>query len=156
TRSRRSAASIRLWTPATYADKCHHCDTGLHVTLWAHGGRTPMRTTARSDVLRARAIAGTYVVVLAWDFQPGQEDKHKGLMGFAIERRELKNGQEVERYWMRSIKRFREKDRGLPPGTPVSTAAHPIQSFQWADYTALANHTYRYRIVPTYGPSKNL
>lgn len=74
-----------------------------------------MRKHGASPVLRARAIAGTYVVVLAWDFQPGQEQKRNGLMGFAIERAELKNGQIIERYWMRSIKRFREKDRGLPP-----------------------------------------
>ena len=115
-----------------------------------------MRKHGASPVLRARAIAGTYVVVLAWDFQPGQEQKRNGLMGFAIERAELKNGQIDERYWMRSIKRFREKDRGLPPGTPVSTADHPVQSFQWADYTAQASSSYRYRIVPTYGPAKNL
>ncbi|MGD4150923.1 hypothetical protein QT608_22465, partial [Xanthomonas citri pv. citri] len=57
---------------------------------------------------------------------------------------------------MRSIKRFREKDRGLPPGTPVSTADHPIQTFQWGDYTAQSSRTYRYRIVPTYGTAKNL
>jgi len=30
-----------------------------------------MRSKANSVVLRARAIAGTYVVVLAWDFLPG-------------------------------------------------------------------------------------
>ena len=115
-----------------------------------------MRKSATSPVLRARAIAGTYVVVLAWDFQPGQEQKRNGLMGFAIERAELVDGRIDERYWMRSIKRFRDKDRGLPAGTPVSTADHPIQSFQWGDYTAQAGRSYRYRIVPTYGPAKNL
>ncbi|MGD4086938.1 hypothetical protein QT607_22635, partial [Xanthomonas citri pv. citri] len=106
--------------------------------------------------MRARAVAGTYVVILAWDFAPDQENKHSGLMGFAIERTELNNGAQVEIYWMRSIKRFREKDRGLPPGTPVSTADHPIQTFQWGDYTAQSSRTYRYRIVPTYGTAKNL
>ncbi|TVZ74758.1 hypothetical protein BCL32_0064 [Rhizobium mongolense USDA 1844] len=110
-----------------------------------------MRVTATNTVMRARAIAGTYVVTLAWDFQPGQDGKREGLMGFAVERTELKGGQIVERYWMRSIKRFRDKDRGLLPGTPVSTADHPIQSFQWADYTTQANCHYRYRIVPVYG-----
>jgi len=35
-------------------------------------------------------------------------------------------GNEVERYWMRGIKRFKERGKGLPPGTPVSTAEHPI------------------------------
>ena len=89
-----------------------------------------MRKSLTNGTLRVRAIAGTYVVILAWDFVPGEEARHKDLLGFAIERTELKQGAVVERYWMRSIKRFREKDRGLPPGTPVSTADHPIQSFQ--------------------------
>ncbi len=116
-----------------------------------------MRTKATSDVLKARAIAGTYVVVLAWDFRPGNLAKRKGLLGFAIQRDELgADGLPVESYWMRSIKRFKDKDKGLPPGTPVSTADHPIQSFQWADYTAKAGRTYRYRIVPAYGSPKLL
>ena len=116
-----------------------------------------MRKSLTNGTLRVRAIAGTYVVILAWDFAPGEEARHEGLLGFAIERTELKQGGAVvERYWMRSIKRFREKDRGLPPGTPVSTADHPIQSFQWGDYTAQAGRTYRYRIVPAYGTPKRL
>jgi len=78
-----------------------------------------MRTTATGGLLKARAIAGTYVVVLAWDALPGQKAKLKGCLGFAIERTEFdQNGAIVESYWMRSIKRF--KDKGLPPGTPVS------------------------------------
>lgn len=115
-----------------------------------------MRATSSGPVLRARAIAGTYVVILAWDFKPAKLGKRAGLMGFAIERTEFKNGKVVERYWMRSIKRFKNKDRGLPPGTPVSTADHPIQSFQWGDYTARADRKYVYRIVPLYGTPINL
>lgn len=115
-----------------------------------------MRVVAENDVMRARAIAGTYVVTLAWDFRPGQDAKRDGLMGFAIERTRLKGDEVDERYWMRGIKRFRDKDRGLAPGTPVSTADHPIQSFQWADYTAEKDHRYLYRIVPVYGAVKNL
>jgi len=115
-----------------------------------------MRATAASAVLRVRAIAGTYVVVLAWDFVAGQDTKKAGLMGFAIQREELEGGKSVERYWMTGIKRFKDRDRGLPPGTPVSTADHPIQSFQWADYTAETNRSYRYMIVPVYGTVKML
>ncbi len=115
-----------------------------------------MRTKAQSPLLKARAIAGTHVIVLAWDLLPGQanEQKLRGLLGFALERSELQNGAPIETYWMRSIKRFRDKDKGLPPGTPVSTAEHPIQSFQWGDYTARADRQYRYRIVPVYGTPK--
>jgi phosphatidylserine/phosphatidylglycerophosphate/cardiolipin synthase-like enzyme len=105
-------------------------------------------------VLKARAIAGTYVVILAWDIDPNHLN---GLLGFALHREEYdKHGKLVESYWMRGIKRFKDKDKGLPPGTPVSTADHPIQSFQWGDYTARAGVRYKYRIVPTYGTPKLL
>ncbi|MDX8449832.1 phospholipase D-like domain-containing protein [Mesorhizobium captivum] len=115
-----------------------------------------MRATETGEVLRVRAISGTYVVVLAWDFVEGQDAKKNGLMGFAIQREELQGDRVVERYWMTGIKRFRDKDKGLPPGTPVSTADHPMQAFQWADYTAETSHTYRYKVVPVYGEVKKL
>src|SRR5262245_34867778 len=116
-----------------------------------------MRATGQSTELKAAAYAGTYVVALAWDTVNGKVPSHKDLLGYAIERAELDlAGNEVERYWMRSIKRFKDKDKGLPPGTPVSTAEHPIQSFCWADYTAKAGTRYRFRIVPVFGTVKNL
>jgi phosphatidylserine/phosphatidylglycerophosphate/cardiolipin synthase-like enzyme len=97
------------------------------------------------------------VVVLAWDTLNGKEPARKDLLGYAIDRAELDQaGNVVERYWMRGIKRFKEKDKGLPPGTPVSTADHPIQSFLWADYTAKAGTRYLFRIVPVYGTVKNV
>jgi phosphatidylserine/phosphatidylglycerophosphate/cardiolipin synthase-like enzyme len=106
--------------------------------------------------LRAAAYAGTYVVVLAWDNLNGEMPAQTNLLGYAIERTEIDaGGNEIERYWMHGIKRFKEKDKGLPPGTPVSTAEHPIQSFLWADYTAQAGTHYRFRIVPLYGTVKN-
>lgn len=114
-----------------------------------------MRATKKGLELKAAAYAGTYVVVLAWDTLKGKIPVRKDLLGYAIERAELDiDGNEVERYWMRGIKRFKDKDKGLPPGTPVSTAEHPIQSFLWADYTAKAGIRYRYRIVPLYGKVK--
>jgi phosphatidylserine/phosphatidylglycerophosphate/cardiolipin synthase-like enzyme len=113
-----------------------------------------MRVSATNQVLRARAIAGTYVVILAWDIDPNLTAE---LLGFAIHRTEYDpQGKPVESYWLRSIKRFKNKDKGFPPGTPVSTADHPIQSFQWGDYTARAGVRYEYRIVPTYGTPKLL
>ena len=56
---------------------------------------------------------------------------------------------------MRGIKRFKDKDEGCRRARPCRTADHPIQTFQWADYTAQAGHTYRYRIVPIYGTAKH-
>jgi len=116
-----------------------------------------MRVIIKGNELKAAAYAGTYVVVLSWDTLKGKIPTRKDLLGFAIERTELDNaGDEVERYWLRGIKRFKNKDKGTPPGTPVSTAEHPIQSFLWADYTAKAGTHYLYRIVPAYGTVKNL
>jgi hypothetical protein len=40
------------------------------------------------------------VVIVAWDFVEGQEAKREGLLGFAIERSELKLGEVTERYFM--------------------------------------------------------
>lgn len=114
-----------------------------------------MRVTAKGTELRAAAYAGTYVIALAWDTSNGKLPARKDLLGYAIERTELDvEGTEVERYWLRGIKRFRSRDKGLPPGTPVPTAEHPIQSFCWADYTAQAGTRYRFRIVPVYGKVK--
>jgi phosphatidylserine/phosphatidylglycerophosphate/cardiolipin synthase-like enzyme len=115
-----------------------------------------MRATAKSTELKAAAYAGTYVVVMAWDTVTGKKPTRADLLGYAVERAELDmNGAEVERYWLRGIKRFRDKDKGLPAGAPVSTAEHPVQGFLWADYTAKAAVRYKYRIVPLFGTVKN-
>ena len=94
-----------------------------------------MRNLARGDVLTVRAIAGSHVVTLAWDFAAGRDEKKQGLLGFAIERSELDpNGGVVERYGLRGVKRFQFKDEGLPAGTPVPTSAGtplPAKTFQF-------------------------
>ena len=114
-----------------------------------------MRATATGTELKASAYAGTYVVTLAWDTVNGKKPTRPDLLGYAIQRAEFDNtGAEVERYWLRGIKRFKDKDKGLPPGTPVSTAEHPVQGFHWADYTAKAGTRYQYRIVPVFGTVK--
>ena len=115
-----------------------------------------MRQLTNGPVLRVRAIGGLHVVTLAWDFADGQEAKREGLLGFAVERSELKNGAVIERYYLRGIKRFKNKDEGLPPGTPMPTSEHPIQTFQWGDYTAKPATTYRFKVVPVYGKPKLL
>ena len=115
-----------------------------------------MRNLKQGSVLAVRAIGGLHVVTLAWDFVKGKEAKRDGLLGFAIERSELQKGKVVERYFLRGIKRFRQKDEGVPPGVPVPTSEHPIQSFQWGDYTPKPGTTYNYRLVPVYGKPKLL
>jgi len=115
-----------------------------------------MRQMVKGNVLAVRAIGGLHVVTLAWDFLEGQESKRDGLLGFAIERSELSQGAVVERYFLRGIKRFKSKDEGVAPGTPMPTSEHPVQSFQWGDYTPKPATTYRYRVVPVYGKPKLL
>jgi hypothetical protein len=116
-----------------------------------------MRELENGNALSVRAIGGLWVVTLAWDFADGDTARRNGLLGFAIEREELDpDGHIVERFYLRGIKRFRDKDEGLPAGTPVPTSEHPVQSFQWGDYTVKPATTYRYRVVPTYGKPKLL
>lgn len=113
-----------------------------------------MRAHQAGSLLKLRAIAGTHVVTLAWDFVEHQ-DIPEDLLGFAIEREEMNAHMEVvERYWLRGIKRFKFKDEGLAPGSPVPTSEHPVQSFQWGDYTAKPGVHYSYRVVPVLGKPK--
>jgi phosphatidylserine/phosphatidylglycerophosphate/cardiolipin synthase-like enzyme len=112
-----------------------------------------MRNKNSGAKLSVRAVSGSHVVILAWDVKP---EATPGLIGFAVERSRLKLGTVVERYWLRGIKRFENKDKGLPPGTPVPTAEHPVQSFQWGDYTTDPDADYAYRVVPIYGQPLNL
>jgi len=109
-----------------------------------------MRAAQSGPLLKVRAIAGTHVVLLAWDIVPDAAPDDD-LLGFAIRREELRDGQVVTRKWLQGLKRFKDIDRGVPPGTPMRSNEHPIQSFQWADYTAFAERHYRYQVVPVYG-----
>jgi PLD-like domain len=117
-----------------------------------------MRNKRSASTLSIRAIAGNHVVALAWDLKKDQFDTSH-LLGFAVERTEFESAARktvVERYFLRGIKRFEDKDKGLPPGTPVPTSEHPIQSFQWGDYTPKPSTAYTYRLVPTTGTPKAL
>ncbi len=78
-----------------------------------------MRAKGNSAELKAAAYAGTYVVVLAWDTANGKLPARKDLLGYAIERAELDtDGNEVERYWLRGIKRSATGTRGCLPERP--------------------------------------
>jgi hypothetical protein len=112
-----------------------------------------MRNKHSGASLSIRAIAGNHVVTLAWDLKPDVLDT-SDLLGFAIERTTFSSRARttvVERYFLRGIKRFENKDKGLPAGTPVPTSEHPVQSFLWGDYTVTPSTAYRYRLVPTTG-----
>jgi hypothetical protein len=121
-----------------------------------------MRNVARRGALSVRVIAGSHVVVLAWDIDEGQwEQFGKGLLGIAIERTEHSirgdaDSPAVERYWLRGMKRFEEVDKGAAVGAMFPLSEHPVQGFQWGDYTAKPGFTYTYRLVPVRGKPKLL
>jgi hypothetical protein len=101
-----------------------------------------MRASNEHGGLRVLAVAGTDVVLLGMDMS---ERQSRGLMGFAIRRTDERSGTSQ---WLRGFKRFKPP-AGAPtaaPG-PLFTHEHPIQSFQWADYTVRPGETFTYDIV---------
>jgi phosphatidylserine/phosphatidylglycerophosphate/cardiolipin synthase-like enzyme len=111
-----------------------------------------MRFRDFNGPLSVRAICGPHVVTLAWDVLEDAWDSFTaGLLGFAIERSDCKGSEFVNPHFLKGIKRFEDIDKDLPPGTPVPTSKHPVQSFQWGDYSVNPECKYQYRIVPAYG-----
>jgi hypothetical protein len=100
--------------------------------------------------LKVHAIAGTYVVMFGFDLPQADCD---GLMGFSIHRTDHT---ENEAYYLKAMKTFTETDPGLPAGTLHSTKNHPIQSFQWADYSAKPGYLYTYTITALKGSPSHL
>lgn len=99
-----------------------------------------MRSTIQTSPngLQVRAIAGTYVVLLAFNCP---KTYCGGLLGFGIRREDHENGEVI---WLRGLKRF-----DLPAsddGGSVSTRHHPIQKFHWGDYTVKPGRAYTYTI----------
>ena len=109
-----------------------------------------MRVTKTTNGLKVHATAGTYVVMLGFDFP---EADCNGLLGFSIHRTDHT---ENEAGYLQAMKAFAETDPGFPAGSLYSTNDHPIQSFQWADYSAKPGHDYTYRITTKKGTPTNL
>lgn len=104
-----------------------------------------MRVVRRRKGLSVQAVAGTYVVVLGLDFAEAQCE---GLLGFSIHRTDHTAN---EAGFLTGMKAFAETDPGFPAGALYSTEQHPIQSFQWADYSAKPGHQYTYRVLARKG-----
>jgi phosphatidylserine/phosphatidylglycerophosphate/cardiolipin synthase-like enzyme len=77
----------------------------------------------------------------------------ESLLGFALYRQDHTENKE---YWLPGFKTFEETVPDPVPGKWYSTLEHPVQSFQWGDYTAKINHDYTYRVVPLTGTPTNL
>ncbi|MFC7491824.1 MULTISPECIES: phospholipase D-like domain-containing protein [unclassified Knoellia] len=97
-----------------------------------------MRSHVETPTLTLHAVAGTHTVLLGWDLADPT-----GCLGFAIRRRET-GGETV---WLRGMKTFASVVPDPPPGSDWSTREHPIQGFQWGDYTTRPGRSYRYAVV---------
>lgn len=109
-----------------------------------------MRVAKTNGGLKVHAVAGTYVVMLGFDLV---ESDCEGLLGFSIHRTDHT---ENEAYYLSAMKAFSETDPGLTAGSQYSTKDHPIQSFQWADYSAKPGHVYTYTITALKGAPADL
>lgn len=109
-----------------------------------------MRVTDTNGPLRLHAIAGTYVVTLGFDMDAAACE---GLLGFSIHRT---SHDEDEAGFLTGMKCFAATDPGFGAGAQYSTNQHPIQSFQWADYSAKPGHRYTYRVTARKGTPRAL
>src|SRR6186713_2390838 len=106
-----------------------------------------MRIRNKNDGLTALAVAGTYVVLLGWDM-PEPAMLAQGVLGFAVRRLRERDG---ERIWLSGMKTFQQVEPDPVPGEPVTSFLHPLQTFQWADYSASPDERYVYTVVAMSG-----
>lgn len=109
-----------------------------------------MRALSVVRGLRVHAVAGTYVVLMGFDLPQADCD---GFLGFSIHR---VDHTENEAYYLSATKCFTATDPGFPAGALHSTRDHPIQSFQWADYSAKPGHRYTYTVMARKGSPEHL
>lgn len=98
-----------------------------------------MRAYESVGGLSVRVTAGSHTVLLGWDLADPA-----GCLGFGIHRTDHTEG---EAYWLRGLKVFPSVVPQPGPGMDFSLRDHPIQGFQWGDYTAKPEHDYSYRVV---------
>jgi hypothetical protein len=109
-----------------------------------------MRKLINRQGVTVRAIAGTHVVLLGFNLSA---HRRRGCLGFAIRRTDHT---ENETYWMSGMKTFEQTDPHPGAHRQVSSHKHPLQAFQWADYSAKPDHDYTYSVIPLYGTPANL
>ena len=106
-----------------------------------------MRAKNSSNELELYIVAGTHTVVLSMDMKK----KPVGLLGFAIDRKDLNTG---KRIWLYGQKCFGSVIKDPVPGQQYPTHLHPIQSFLWKDFTTEPNRRYEYKVTPVFGEPK--
>ena len=109
-----------------------------------------MRRRRRHAGLTVNVVAGTHVVFFGLDLAAG---KRPGFRGFAFKRFDHTEGDTI---WLQGLKTFQKTEPYPAVGERFSTLHHPIQGFQWADYSAKPGTTYTYTIVALYGDPASL
>lgn len=109
-----------------------------------------MRKTQSKDDIKVVAIAGTYVVLLAFDLK---RDDCPGLLGFSIHRTDPDG---LDARYLEGMKAFKETDPGFPAGATYQSDEQPFQTFQWADYAAEPGKTYIYTVTALKGSPATL
>jgi phosphatidylserine/phosphatidylglycerophosphate/cardiolipin synthase-like enzyme len=109
-----------------------------------------MRNRKKANGITVNVIAGIHVVFFGLDIEPKYK---KGFLGFAIKRKDHSDGEVI---WLKGIKTFEKTEPHPVIGETFTTIKHPIQSFQWADYSVKPNTNYTYNIVCLYGNPANL
>ncbi len=102
------------------------------------------------DGYRIFAVSGVNTVSFAIDAEHADTE---GLLGFAVERRDV---QADERYYMYGFKVFKSVIPNPEPTTQVTTFDQPVQSFVWDDFTAKDGRAYEYFFHPLKGRPKKL
>ncbi|MDJ0628915.1 MAG: phospholipase D-like domain-containing protein [Rhodobacter sp.] len=93
--------------------------------------------------ISVHAIAGNRTVLFGMD---ADADARRGLLGFAFGR---KTDDRVR--WMRGFKFFEATAADPRPGERRTTEDHPIQSFQWGDYSVDPGSRRDYVVKAVYG-----
>jgi len=109
-----------------------------------------MRLPKAEKGMTVNAIAGSHVVFFGLDLAAA---KRPGFRGFAFRRFDEKKG---ETTWLRGMKTFEKTEPHPAKGETFSTLHHPVQSFQWADYSVYPGRKYTYTISALYGDPANL
>jgi phosphatidylserine/phosphatidylglycerophosphate/cardiolipin synthase-like enzyme len=109
-----------------------------------------VRHRRRRAGLTVNAVAGTHVVFFGLDLAA---NKRAGCRGFGFKRYDHDEGDTI---WLQGLKTFQKTEPYPAAGERFSTLHHPIQGFQWADYSAKPGITYTYTVVALYGDPANL
>ncbi|MEK6276065.1 MAG: phospholipase D-like domain-containing protein [Actinomycetota bacterium] len=109
-----------------------------------------MRCRRKHAGLTVNAIAGTHVVFFGLDLT---KSKRPGFRGFGFKRFDHVEGDTI---WLQGLKTFQETEPYPTIGERFSTLYQPIQSFQWADYSAKPGTPYTYTVVALYGDPASL